>query len=144
MRDSQAGAIGFVSVALLLLLKFLCIESLSFEARAGALFLFPVAGRWAMVPMASWAGYARKEGGVGKAFTGGDNIAPVRATAIAALFFVLVLGLWGLFILGILAFFAFALTNFFKKRLGGATGDVFGFQSEITEVLFLVLAVACF
>jgi len=34
------------------------------------------------------------------------------------------------------------MTAFFKKRLGGVTGDVLGFQSEISEVLFLLMVIA--
>lgn len=144
MRDSRTGAIGVVCVVILLLMKFLCIESLSFDARGAALFLFPVAGRWAMVPMASWAPYAREEEGLGKTFAGCDSITLIRATAITALFFTFFLGLWGLFTLGALLVLTYAITGFFKKRLGGVTGDVFGFHSEVSEVLFLILVLASF
>jgi adenosylcobinamide-GDP ribazoletransferase len=144
MRDNQTGAIGVVCVVVLLLLKFLCIEALAPEARGIAVFMFPVAGRWAMTPMASWAGYARKEEGLGKAFTGVDNITLFTATAITALFLVLLFGLWGLFPLGFLALLTYVITGFFNKRLGGVTGDVFGFHSEVAEVFFLILVVASF
>lgn len=144
MRDSRTGAIGVVCVVLLLLMKFLCIESLPFDSRAAALFLFPVAGRWAMVPMASWAPYAREEEGLGKTFTGCDSITLIRATAITALFFTFFLGPRGLFTLVVLLLLTYAITGFFKKRLGGVTGDVFGFQSEVFEVMFLVMVLASF
>ncbi len=127
-----------------MLMKFLCIESLPFDSRAAALFLFPVAGRWAMVPMASWAPYAREEEGLGKTFAGCDSITLVRATAITALFFTFFLGLRGLFTLVVLLVLTYAITGFFKKRLGGVTGDVFGFQSEVFEVMFLVMVLASF
>jgi adenosylcobinamide-GDP ribazoletransferase len=144
MRDSQTGALGVVFVVALLLLKFLCIEAVPMEARGVAVFLFPIAGRWAMVPMASWADYARKEEGLGKAFAGGDSVTLFTASAITALFLFVLLGLWGLFILAILALLTYAITNFFKIKLGGVTGDVFGFHSEVVEVFFLILLLGSF
>jgi adenosylcobinamide-GDP ribazoletransferase len=143
MRDSRTGAIGVVCVVLLLLMKFLCIDTLSLDERGVSVLLFPVAGRWAMVPMASWAPYARQEG-LGKAFAGTEGVTLVRATAIGALFFTIFLGLRGLFILVMLLALTYAITAFFKKRLGGVTGDVFGFHSEVSEVFFLLLILADF
>jgi adenosylcobinamide-GDP ribazoletransferase len=144
MRDSQTGAIGVVFVVALLLLKFLCIEGVPTEARGVAVFLFPIAGRWVMVPMASWADYARKEEGLGKAFAGCDNVTLLTATAITAILLAFLLGLGGLFILGILALLTYAITSFFKLRLGGVTGDVFGFHSEVSEIFFLILLLGSF
>jgi adenosylcobinamide-GDP ribazoletransferase len=138
MRDSRTGAIGVVCVVLLLLMKFLCIDTLSLDERGVSVLLFPLAGRWAMVPMASWAPYARQEG-LGKAFAGIEGVTLVRATAIGALFFTIFLGLRGLFILAMLMALTYAITAFFNKKLGGVTGDVFGFHSEVSEVFFLLL-----
>ena len=70
MRDSSTGAIGVLFVALLILIKFLSLQELPEEARPQAIFLFPVFGRWAMVPLACWAPYARPTGGLGAAFAG--------------------------------------------------------------------------
>ncbi|MBI5810325.1 MAG: adenosylcobinamide-GDP ribazoletransferase [Deltaproteobacteria bacterium] len=99
MRDSSVGAVGVVFVALLLLVKYSALMEVAPGVKARVLFIFPAAGRWAMVPMACWARYAREGSGLGGAFT--ENS---RATL-----------------------------------LGGVTGDVFGFQSEVAEALFLVL-----
>ena len=118
MRDSRTGAIGVVCVVLLLLMKFLCIDTLSLDERGVSVLLFPVAGRWAMVPMASWAPYARQEG-LGKAFAGTGSVTLLRATAIGALFFTIFLGLRGLFILAILLALTYAITAFFNKKAKG-------------------------
>ncbi len=141
MRDSRVGAIGLASVVFLLLLKFLCIESLGTGVRGEALLLFPVAGRWAMAPMATWAGYAREEEGLGKAFAGIDNSTLVTSTALPVLIFVLFLGILGVFILAVLLVLTYAVTRYFKKRLGGVTGDVFGFLSDVSEGAFLLVVI---
>lgn len=142
MWDSRVGAAGLASVVLLLLLKFSCLESLGAGVRWEALLLMPVAGRWAMAPMAAWAGYAREEEGLGKAFVAGiDNSTLVTATAITVLLFGLFLGIRGVFILAVLFLLTYVVTRYFTKSLGGVTGDVFGFLSEVSEGAFLLMVV---
>jgi len=141
MRDSAIGAVGVVFLALILLLKYLAIKELPDGTRHAAIFLFPVAGRWAMVPMACWSGYARKENGLGRAFTGNLYSTLFIATAITAAFAFFLLGAYSLIILAGLAAIVYLFTIFFKNRLGGITGDVFGFQSECAEVIFLLMII---
>jgi adenosylcobinamide-GDP ribazoletransferase len=145
MKDSRIGAIGVVAIVLLLLLKFLAINSLatyhSPHTTNSILFLFPVMGKWSMVPMAYWADYARPIGGLGRAFT--EHTGPgelLTATFFTLAFSAILLGWKGLICAGIILIAVFLCTLYFKKRLGGVTGDVFGFQSEISEVIFLVIA----
>jgi len=52
---------------------------------------------------------------------------------------VILLSWKGLVYAGIIFIAVYLLTVFFKRKLGGVTGDVFGFQSEISEVIFLML-----
>lgn len=142
MRDSAIGAVGVVFLVLILLLKYLAIKELPDGVKYAAIFLFPVAGRWAMVPMACWSGYARKEDGLGNAFTGNSYRALFIATAITAAFSFFLLGAYSLVILAGLAAVVYLFTVFFKNRLGGVTGDVFGFQNECAEVIFLLMILA--
>jgi cobalamin synthase len=51
------------------------------------------------------------------------------------------MGIEALAYLFLLLISAYLWTLFFRKRLGGVTGDVFGFQSEISEVIFLLLII---
>ncbi len=148
MRDSAVGAVGVVFLVLILLLKYLAIKELPDTIKYAAIFLFPVAGRWAMVPMACWGGYARKEDGpgvrhgLGSAFTGNSYRALFIATVITTAFSFFLLGSYSLIILAVLAAVIYLFTVFFKSRLGGVTGDVFGFQSECAEVIFLLMILA--
>lgn len=142
MRDCYVGAVGVVFLVLILLLKYLAIKELPDGIRYNAIFLFPVAGRWAVVPMACWAVPARKEDGLGSAFTGTSYQALFIATAITTALAFFLLGAYSLIILAALAVVTYLFTAFFKKRLGGVTGDVFGFQSECAEVIFLLMMLA--
>ncbi|MEK6531966.1 MAG: adenosylcobinamide-GDP ribazoletransferase [Deltaproteobacteria bacterium] len=142
MRDSSVGAIGVAFTVLLLLVKFLALKGLPTEVRWQAIFLFPVFGRWAMVEASCLAGYAREEG-VGRAFSRNSP-----ATLLWATIFTTGLGLllleWKVFIMGIaaIAVSAYLLALFFKKKIGGVTGDVYGFMNEFSEALFLLIILA--
>ncbi len=143
MKDSATGAIGMVFLMLIILLKYVSIlYVLGLPGRTGPalLFLFPVAARWAMVPLSAMAPYARKEGGLGEAFTGCSARVLASSTAFTLLVSWAALGFTAFAPLALLFFAAFVLALFFRSRLGGVTGDVFGFQSEISEVIFLLSA----
>ena len=139
MRDSHTGAVGTAMLILLLLTKFLTMDAISGEWRWRVFFLFPVVGRWAMVVMASGAGYARRDGGLGRAFAGNAGWVLSVATGVGGLVVVLILGLKGLFMMAMVGIVAYIFTRFFISKLGGVTGDVFGFQCETAELFFLIL-----
>lgn len=142
MRDSATGAIGVVFVVLILLIKFLAVQELPYEAKAQALFLFPVVGRWAMVPMAYWSPYARATGGVGSVFASNSRKTLFKATMVTVALSALLLGVLSLVIIALLAVIIYLFASFFRKKIGGVTGDVFGFQSEVAEVFFLAAVIA--
>lgn len=142
MRDSATGAVGVVFVVLLLLLKYLAVRELPVDARLQAIFLFPVVGRWAMVPMACWAPYARSEGGLGRAFAANSSSTLIAATVMTAAMSAALLGFLSLAILAATGGMVYLFTAFFKRKIGGVTGDVFGFQSEAAELFFLLSVIA--
>lgn len=145
MKDSRIGAIGVVAIVLLLLLKFLLINNLQADIKNYILFLLPVIGRWSIVPMAYWGDYARPDGGLGKAFVKYTGLMEfLLATGLMLFFSIMLLSWRGLVYAGVLFIVAYLLTIFFKKKLGGVTGDVLGFQSEVSEVIFLILAILSF
>ncbi|MFQ5465164.1 MAG: adenosylcobinamide-GDP ribazoletransferase [Thermodesulfobacteriota bacterium] len=142
MKDPAAGPIGVVFLVLLILVKYLAVMELPALWRLPVLFAFPVAGRWAMVPMACLAGYARDSGGLGKSFASNSSSTLLIATAVAAAVLFLALGLRGLVVLAVLGAWTWPVTIFFRRRLGGVTGDVFGFHNEVAELVFLLLCLA--
>ncbi|MFQ5328726.1 MAG: adenosylcobinamide-GDP ribazoletransferase [Thermodesulfobacteriota bacterium] len=142
MKDPRTGSIGVVALILLLLLQFILIKELHPSIRYGALFLLPVVSRWSMVPMAFWGRYAREGSGLGRAFT--DHTGPIQltvASAFTALALGILLGIAAIALLVPLTIIAWLWVSFFRRRLGGVTGDVFGFQSELSGVLFLLLVI---
>lgn len=139
MKDSRVGAMGAIALVMALLLKYLALHSIPEEFKGAALVLAPSAGRWAPVVLAAFSPYVRPGGGTG-AFSdhvGKREILIATATVSAA-----ALGLFGiraLLLLPLLALTAAGLFLYFRKKLGGVTGDVLGASVEIVEVLTLML-----
>jgi adenosylcobinamide-GDP ribazoletransferase len=138
MRDHTTGVLGVVSVVLLLLVKYAAILSIPVELKPAILFVFPIAGRWAMAPLSFWGISAREDEGLGSSFTGATSAILLTATSITAVLSVVILGFRTLLVLVAIGALAYAAAVYFKGKLGGITGDVFGFTSEIAEVLFLI------
>lgn len=142
MRDSATGAVGVSAVVLLLITKYAALASVPEGWRLVGVFALPVAGRWSMVPLSSLSVYARPEGGLGSSFSGGSAAVLLASTLMAAILMVFTLGLTSLVVLVAIAFSVFCFAVFFRRRLGGVTGDVFGFQSEVAEAICLLVTAA--
>lgn len=142
MKDSSIGATGAAFLVFLILVKYLCINETPGAFKGAAVFFFPVAGRWAMVALARLLPYARPEGGLGQSFAANKTGTLAISTVIAGALAFAVLGLKGLAALPIIGAWVWASSLFFRKKLGGVTGDVFGFTCETSEAFFLILLLA--
>lgn len=138
MRDHTTGAIGVVFLIIILLVKFVSLDAVPASLKGGAVFAFPVIGRWAMVVLSCNSTYARKTGGLGEAFASATPSTLFWATIVTAVLSLVALGAASLLVLAGVAIAAYLSSRFFARKLGGVTGDVFGFQSEISEVLALL------
>jgi adenosylcobinamide-GDP ribazoletransferase len=138
MKDSRLGAFGAVGLVLILLLKFALLQAVLSLAQAGSLVLFPLVGRWGLVLLAGLAPYARPGGGLGQAVTEGAST-PLIAGATASTFILSFLagGLPGVVIFGLAGLAVWGLSWYFRRALGGITGDVYGAVCEILETLVL-------
>jgi adenosylcobinamide-GDP ribazoletransferase len=152
MKDSRAGALGVVSICLVLLLQFVLLTNIlrGPEPLAAWLivFLTPVFGRWAMVP-AMYHGRAARKDGLGRIFIDGADLRILLcAYVFAACLFVcaaVTLGISGHGPAGALLFiilpaghiFALVFEGLCRRSFGGLTGDTLGALSELAEIFFL-------
>ena len=139
MADSHAGAYGIVGVCLVLLLKYAALVSLPSTWRLETLLLVPVLGVWAIVLTLFAFPYARKEG-LGRQFKAGAR--GWRSALVTLLTLAAAAGLarwWGLILMAMSGIIALGMGFFFKARLGGLTGDVYGAIKEVNEAVMLAL-----
>jgi adenosylcobinamide-GDP ribazoletransferase len=141
MRGGGIGPSAITALVILLLVKFLCVYSLPDDMRLAVIFLFPIAGRFAIVPLACRAPYAREGEGLGKAFAGNTQNSLLISIALFLALAIPFAGLAAFIVLLPIMFMALVSTAFFKSRLGGVTGDIFGFQSELGEAVALLIMI---
>ncbi len=151
MKDSRTGALGVTAILLVLLVELAAIYSLPARLgdiqryRWGALFVFPVLGRWVMSYLCVRFPYARPEG-TGAAMVGGSRWAylliatALAGGALAAAFTWLV---WLPLLIPILALAAWLVAElagaWATRRLGGVTGDVAGAAAMLAEAAILLM-----
>ena len=142
MHDSRAGGFGIVGVVLLLLVKYVSLDSIPEPLLMMTLVLMPVLSRWAMAYAIFIYPYARPSG-LGKVFKQGTSWP--RFTMATLIAFVIVVALIPLLRLtGLAAMFGVwiitvVLAAYFKSKFSGLTGDNYGAINEVTEVAVLIL-----
>jgi adenosylcobinamide-GDP ribazoletransferase len=142
MKDPRCGPVGAAALLLLLIIKYQALIAVPEVGKDAALFLFPLMGRFSQVICTVGATRARIDG-LGSTFIGGAGwrqllLAAVTSLA-AALYFA---GLSGIGLFGMVCLVTCWLRWWAHQRLGGITGDVIGFVSEMNEAVTLLVLVA--
>jgi adenosylcobinamide-GDP ribazoletransferase len=142
LRDSRIGAFGTIALFFALGLKVLSLAGLSGRPRLAALLLAPMLGRWALVAVSYQMDYLRAAG-AGSAMLGRRSdreLAIATVTSVLAMipfFSHKVMVAYAMVILVTLA-----MRSFYRRWLGGITGDLIGACGEIVEVLVLMVIAA--
>lgn len=139
MRDSRIGSFGAIALFLVLGLKLLALTS-ACGGRMLALYLAPGLGRWAMVAIADRLDYLR-DGGAGAALLAAPGTRALSvASAIVVVATLPVLEHRALRAVITAAVLLFLLRIFYRRWLGGVTGDMLGAAGEIVETAVLIAA----
>ncbi len=139
MHDSRVGGFGIVGIVLLLLVKYVSLNSIPLPLMMTTLVLMPVISRWATVYAIFAYPYA-KPSGLGKAFKQGTNwLRFTMATLIALVVVVGLAQLVGLTIMFLIWVMTVVMAAYLKSKFSGLTGDTYGAINEVAEVGVLIL-----
>lgn len=140
MRDSRIGAFGVISLILLIGAKYLALNQISNISLPYSLILMTVMGRNSMVLVCYRSSYARSNGGLGKPFTENLSAREMALSLLSAFGLALLLkGLKGILVFLGTCLFSLGYRFFFKRKLGGVTGDILGAANELSELLSIIL-----
>lgn len=142
MRDHAIGAFGATALGLALVIEVAALATL--VERSAAVVVFVAVGassRGAALPLAALLPYARVEE---RGATVADGISRRRAAGALALAGALSVpaGLVGIVVFAVALALAAACGLFYRRWLGGVTGDAMGAVVQLAEVAGLVVAVA--
>jgi adenosylcobinamide-GDP ribazoletransferase len=147
MKDSRIGTAGVLSIVVVFLTKYVCLNSLFGQYKTMALLTAPAFARWSQMLMMFKAHYAREQG-MGKAFVGHVRAAGVLAASVVTLglsaFVIVYDERTAVLAIGIplgVAVFTGLWRWFVVRKVGGVTGDAVGAVSELNEALALLLFV---
>ncbi len=142
MRDPVIGSYGASALFVALSTRVAALTAL-LERGAALPFLVtaPAISRWTISMLAAWLPYARAEGGLGQAVMRQRPMTLLISTSVTALIASAVLGFDSALAWVPALLTAAGLARVARRRIGGATGDVFGASVELTEIAVLLSGV---
>lgn len=141
MKDSRVGAMGALTIAGLLLLKFAALASLAGDARSAVILLTPLGGRVALVlPLVSLP-YARPGGLASLTHQQAEPRHAWLAVSLLLVTALLALDAHGLSIAALVLAATLLFGRYCRGKIGGFTGDTLGATCELAELVTLVAAV---
>lgn len=143
MKDSRVGSYAVVGVALALATRIGALATMGGpDAAARALVAAHVLGRWSSLPLIWHQPYVRETGSKSRPFAA--SVTPARlvvGTLLAVALSAAVLGTRALPALGAAMVVTLVAGRYFRRRLGGITGDCLGAANQLVEIaVYLVLA----
>ncbi|MDB5108385.1 MAG: cobS [Candidatus Binatus sp.] len=138
LHDSRIGTFGAAAIFFDLTLKVFALSSLAGQQRYAALLLAPTISRWAMVAVAEKIEYLRPSGAGEHLLAHHSRSTLLKASTAAAIVVLSVLSIHAISATA-LAIAIVALCRWFYRRwLGGVTGDLIGACGEIVEIAILI------
>jgi adenosylcobinamide-GDP ribazoletransferase len=140
LRDSRVGTFGASAIFFDLTLKILALSTMAGHRRYAALIVAPMLARWAMVLVGSGLPYMRASGAGATLLSGKSPDARAGMVAVFTLVAILALGAPRTIALAVAVAIAIvvAARMFYRRWLGGVTGDLLGACGELVEIAILV------
>ena len=133
MKDSRIGAFGASVLILALLAKYAALTSMDATRLDAAIISAQVLGRWAFLPLGYFNSHARE--GLGSEFMKGLSARAVIIGTVLSAGSTIALGrIQGTIASGMAAAIILLASIYFRRRLGGITGDCFGATFQFVEI----------
>lgn len=139
MKDSLIGSFGMLSILIYVLLTTLCLGSADTSLYL-VLIAMPTLGRLNLVISICEYPYARPYG-MGKSFAAYRSRWAVEVAVVTALLPALYFGFVYLLLAGFAILLGLYLNRWVVSKIGGTTGDTYGFVNQITEAFIALLFV---
>src|ERR687888_1161602 len=137
MRDSRVGVFGAVSLVLLLLAEVAALARLDGVRAVVALVVAGALSRWTLLLVVGLLPYVRASG-LGVAAAGGRRVLDLVLGSVPAALVLLLDWRRGALAAGLALLAAGMVALVARRRVGGATGDVYGAATELAELAALL------
>ncbi len=138
LRDSRIGSFGAIALIFALMLEILALATMVPPRRYAALYLAPGFARWSMVAVASGLDYLRDRGAGAALLARASrrNLTLGSVTAAAAMLPVFSMRACAAVVVTLCV--TLAARWFYRRWLGGVTGDLIGAAGELAEIAVLI------
>jgi len=139
MKDSRAGSFGVISIVFDILFKYVLLKSMTIEAAIPALILSCAIGR-TMIAMLLSFGKSARPGGMGEIFMSKNSKLYFAVTLLILIIIGVIISKYA-FLIALFAAIIFSLMfmKYSYKIIGGVTGDVYGANCELSEIVALTV-----
>ncbi|MES2731443.1 MAG: adenosylcobinamide-GDP ribazoletransferase [Bacteroidota bacterium] len=141
MKDSRIGAFGAIGLMMVLLLKYASLAALPVPLLPGLLIAGHAASRWVAITFLYSHAYVRDVGKSKPVATQMSLANLIFASVIGLLPLVFFMNAWVFLLLIPLGLVKWLLGRYFKRWIGGYTGDCLGATQQVLEVVFYLSAI---
>jgi adenosylcobinamide-GDP ribazoletransferase len=135
MRDSRVGSFGALAIALALLARFVFLNNVPPNRFDSYLVAGQVTSRWTALPLAFFLPPAREQSGQGVRVAGKITIFTlIMGTLLTVAIVGIALGVKALWVVLAAVMVTAATGAYYRRRIGGVTGDCLGATNQIAEV----------
>jgi adenosylcobinamide-GDP ribazoletransferase len=140
LKDPRSGVFGVLALILIVLGKWMAITKLFTSGMMVWLIAAYIVSRFAIIDLAVWLPYARSEGGTGERLVkNADWKHRLWGLIFSIVLLIVFTGPGGVIFLGFGWGIGRILGLWFRRKLGGITGDLMGTCSEIVETFLLFI-----
>jgi adenosylcobinamide-GDP ribazoletransferase len=137
MRDPRIGSYGAIALIVVLVGDVAALAALTPAAAIVALVVAGALSRWAMLWVVAFVPYVR-ESGLGVAVRGSNRVFDLVLGSALAIIACLLDWRRALVAVLLVALAALVVSGVAKRRIGGATGDIYGATTELCQLAALV------